>query len=416
MRKLSKDPPEKERREYLKTVGALVAGLAIGGAAAWLGKPAERVEVPGATVTAPGVTETVTKTVTVQITPTPTTPTPVEKLVIGHITCVPYTDEAWGSALWDMAKGVEKEYNDKGIPVEILMAGVPPPEFDDAAFTMIEEGAELIFVPCLGHGPEVWTVAKARPDILCSTGGLGKGDVFPPGTPEEEMILPGNMAVHDIGYGLGLHHFLAGIAAAHMTKTGKLGHIGGIPYPSVAFQLYGWTAGAHYVNPEIDLSQQVWVGDWGDPAKGGEVARSMHEYGVDFIDLTADGTGMGAIAYAEKVGGLYTCGNNWIPLIDKYPGTVFYVDSLEPGVDLVLSAYIDALLDDTWKGKFGGQYMKVGYTPGRLPAYGPAVFNTRIVPDEVMALVEEAYKGIQAGTIDIDRLLEDAKKFWGEQW
>jgi len=55
------DPPEKDRRGYLKTVGALVAGLAVGGAAAWLGKPAER--LPGATVTE-RVTETVTETVT----------------------------------------------------------------------------------------------------------------------------------------------------------------------------------------------------------------------------------------------------------------------------------------------------------------------------------------------------------------
>ena len=58
------DPPEEERRDYLKTVGALVAGLAIGGAAGWLSKPAE-----GVTET---VTETVTKTVTAAITPTPT--------------------------------------------------------------------------------------------------------------------------------------------------------------------------------------------------------------------------------------------------------------------------------------------------------------------------------------------------------
>jgi len=64
------DPPAEERRKYLKTVGALVAGLAIGGAAGWLSKPAERVEVPGVTVT-----ERVTETVTVPITPTPT-PTP----------------------------------------------------------------------------------------------------------------------------------------------------------------------------------------------------------------------------------------------------------------------------------------------------------------------------------------------------
>lgn len=72
-----------DRRGYIKTVGALVAGLAVGGAAAWLAKPAERVEMPGvtetvtetapgATVTAPGAT--VTTTVTAPATPTPTVP------------------------------------------------------------------------------------------------------------------------------------------------------------------------------------------------------------------------------------------------------------------------------------------------------------------------------------------------------
>ncbi|MEM2937302.1 MAG: sugar ABC transporter substrate-binding protein [Candidatus Bathyarchaeia archaeon] len=61
------DPEEKARREYLKTVGALIAGLAVGGAAAWFGKPRETVEKtvtttvtgPGATVTLPGATVTV---------------------------------------------------------------------------------------------------------------------------------------------------------------------------------------------------------------------------------------------------------------------------------------------------------------------------------------------------------------------
>jgi multiple sugar transport system substrate-binding protein len=68
------DPPEEERRKYLKTVGALVAGLAVGGVAAWLAKPPVTVEVPGVTVTAPGATvtapgATVTKTVEVPAKP-----------------------------------------------------------------------------------------------------------------------------------------------------------------------------------------------------------------------------------------------------------------------------------------------------------------------------------------------------------
>jgi ABC-type glycerol-3-phosphate transport system substrate-binding protein len=79
------DPPQEERRKYLKTVGALAAGLVVGGAAGWLSKPAERVEVPGVTVTE-RITETVTKTVTAPVTPTspPITPTPAKI----HVTLV----------------------------------------------------------------------------------------------------------------------------------------------------------------------------------------------------------------------------------------------------------------------------------------------------------------------------------------
>ena len=90
------DPPEEERRDYLKTVGALVAGLAIGGAAGWLSKPAERVELPGVTVTAPGATVTKTVTETPPITPTPTKPIPTEPIKIGHLDSLTGPAAIWG--------------------------------------------------------------------------------------------------------------------------------------------------------------------------------------------------------------------------------------------------------------------------------------------------------------------------------
>jgi ribose transport system substrate-binding protein len=66
------DPAKEERRGYIKTVGALVAGLAIGGVATWLAKPAEVITGPTTTITVPGPTTTITV-------PGPTTPTPEEE-------------------------------------------------------------------------------------------------------------------------------------------------------------------------------------------------------------------------------------------------------------------------------------------------------------------------------------------------
>jgi basic membrane lipoprotein Med (substrate-binding protein (PBP1-ABC) superfamily) len=302
-----------------------------------------------------------------------------------------------------------------GVELEILWAGVPPAEFDDAGFTMIEKGAKLIFVPCLGHGPEVWAIAQAYPDVYCTTGGLGKGDVFPPGTPEEEMVLPDNMCVHDVGWGSTLQQFLTGVAAAHMTTTGKLGFIGGIPYPSVAQILHGWVAGAHYVNSSLDVSQNVWVGDWSDPAKGAEVARAMHEYGVDYIGLSADGTGHGAISYAERedVEGLYVVGQSWVPIVDKYPETVYAVQDFIP--DDIIIAYVEGVRDGDWVEKYGGIYTRIGFVDDVLPGFGPPTLNYDLVPDWVVDEIDDAYDAIVAGEIDMDTLLEEAKALVGPE-
>jgi len=114
---------EEERRKYLRTVGALVAGLAIGGAAAWLSKPVERVVEK--------VTETVTKTVTATptpITPTPITPTPITPTPITPTPPAPVTITfiCVGGARWEkparaLISDFEKKY--PWIKVDVVSGG-----------------------------------------------------------------------------------------------------------------------------------------------------------------------------------------------------------------------------------------------------------------------------------------------------
>ena len=119
---MEKKAESEERREYLKTVGALVAGLAIGGAVGWLSKPAERVTetVPGPTVTktVPGPTVTVTGTAP---------PVPVFYGWMGKVLDVDLTTGTIKSRDLDEVCPDYKDYvGGRGLGVRILYNEVPP--------------------------------------------------------------------------------------------------------------------------------------------------------------------------------------------------------------------------------------------------------------------------------------------------
>ena len=110
-----------ERREYLKTVGALVAGLAIGGAAGWLSKPVERV-TERVTETVPG--PTVTKTVTVTA---PAPPVPEFYGWMGKVLDVDLTTGTIKSRDLDEVCPDYKDYiGGRGLGVKILYDEVGP--------------------------------------------------------------------------------------------------------------------------------------------------------------------------------------------------------------------------------------------------------------------------------------------------
>src|SRR5450830_55201 len=86
--------------------------------------------------------------------------------------------------------------------------------------------------------------------------------------------------------------YLAGVAAAMASKSKKIGFIGGIDIPLIRTFECGYAQGAKSVSGKIDVTQNM-VGTtasaWNDQAKGGELARSQVERGVDVIFAVAGG-------------------------------------------------------------------------------------------------------------------------------
>lgn len=60
--------------------------------------------------------------------------------------------------------------------------------------------------------------------------------------------------------------FLIGALSAAMSKTGKIGFVGGMDTPTLVNVLNGYTAGAEYMNPDIEVLYSF-LGTWSDAEK-----------------------------------------------------------------------------------------------------------------------------------------------------
>ncbi|TFH15341.1 BMP family ABC transporter substrate-binding protein [Candidatus Bathyarchaeota archaeon] len=94
--------------------------------------------------------------------------------------------------------------------------------------------------------------------------------------------------------------FLLGVVAAMKSETGKLGFVGGIDIPLINDFYVGYKAGAEWAVPSIQVLDPVYVGGWGDPTKGKELAIGLVELGADGIFHAAGGSGLGALEAADE--------------------------------------------------------------------------------------------------------------------
>lgn len=101
--------------------------------------------------------------------------------------------------------------------------------------------------------------------------------------------------------------FLVGVMAATASKTGKLGFVGGMDIPLIRKFECGYEQGVKFANPKAEVVVNM-TGTtpqaWGDPTRGGELAKSQFAKGVDVVFAAAGGTGVGVYQAARDAGKL----------------------------------------------------------------------------------------------------------------
>lgn len=103
--------------------------------------------------------------------------------------------------------------------------------------------------------------------------------------------------------------FLAGALAGYLSKTGKVGFIGGtVELPVQAFE-QGYREGVLYARPdaEVFVDYTAPAGDFsgfGNPKKGHQLALAQYANGADIVFAVAGLTGNGVIEAARRTGNL----------------------------------------------------------------------------------------------------------------
>ena len=240
-----------------------------------------------------------------------------------------------------------------------------------------ESGVKLIVGEAFGISREARKVADDYPEVAFVVGD--------PGGPHGSNFSVFDNWIHEPCY-------LMGIIAGSMTKTNKIGMVGGYPIGEVNRLFHAFMAGAKSVNPEVEFKVSF-IGSWYDPPKAKEFAFAQVEAGVDVLYAERAG---GVDAAREK--GIIACGN------------VNDMNKQENGTDVVVASalwHMENALNYAIAQVKAGTFKAENYKEWTMMQKGGASlspfyeFDDRI-PAAAKAKVEEIKQKILAGDFVVE--------------
>lgn len=295
---------------------------------------------------------------------------------IGFIYVGATTDVGYNQAAHDGAVALGKACPD----VKILEADNIPETADmtRVAEQMIGQGAKIIFTTSYGYKDFAVKLAKAHPDVAV----LEQGNFIDGKVPPNVDTYFGN--VYETVY-------LGGIAAAKATKSKKLGFIAAFAIPQTLVNINAFELGAQSVDPSI-TTNAVFVGNWCDPGKQADAARSLLASGVDVVSQHQDCTG--TIVKTTEAKGASTVGYH-------YDAEKLAPKGWLTGSEWDWAPLYGALTTSIMEGKFASSAFKGNYTVGFAGGEVPSPMNLAPFGPSVSAAtkadVGQAKKAILAG-------------------
>jgi basic membrane protein A len=240
-----------------------------------------------------------------------------------------------------------------------------------------ESGVQLIVGEAFDISREARKVADDYPNVAYLMGDSGK----PHGN---------NFAVFDNW----IHEpcYLMGTIAGHMTKTNKIGMVGGYPIGEVNRLFHAFMNGVRSVNPEAQFKVSF-IGSWYDPPKAKEFALAQVEAGVDVL-------------YAERAGVVAAAREKGMIAF----GNVNDMNKLENGTGVVVASalwHMENAINHAIAQVKAGTFKAEDYKEWTMMAKGGASlspyyeFDAKI-PADVKRAVEDTKAKILSGEFTVE--------------
>ena len=218
--------------------------------------------------------------------------------------------------------------------------------------------------------------------------------------------------------------FLVGAIAGLKTQANKIGFIGGMDIPLIRKFMYGYMAGAMYVNPELRKDGAIlynFVSDdpsqaWNNPPKGKEIAMSQYNQGADIIYHAAGGTGMGLFEAALEM-------DKWAIGVDSDQGYILatsdkekdremakhIITSMLKRVDVAVFSVIKKMYEE---GKVTDKVMVFGLKENGV-GYAYNEYNKDLL-DPIKSQIDDLKQKIINGEIKVPSNEEEFQQFKAE--
>lgn len=300
-----------------------------------------------------------------------------EKIKVAAIYTVP-VEQQWVSRIHKALTAAR----DRGEIEYSFSENVTNADYERVMRQYAEQGNKLVVGEAFAVEAAARKVAKDYPETAFLMGSSGK--------PQQPNFSVFDNYIQEPAY-------LTGMIASGMSKTGKIGLVGGYPIPEVNRLMQAFMEGAREVNPNTEFTV-TFIGSWFDPPKAKEAAFAMIDKGADVLYAERFG-----VSDAAKERGKLAIGNV-IDTQPQYPETV--VASALWHMEPTIAAALGRVKAGTFKAEDYGQYSLMKHKGSSLAPLG--TFAQK-VPAELMARVQAREKAILDGSFQVKVIDKEPK-------